>query len=187
MAGIFMSTLGIFLHDQIGEQVQIAGHSVGITTLTGMGLGLSTLIAMLTVPLVGGISDRVSNRWRVAAGGLVPGVLGFVLMALGLPLTIFAGIPLIAATSGSNQGLSTALSGDLGNGQKQSRRLGMLFTFGDLASAIGPPLAYAVMPFVGIKTLYVVSAGLFGVMFFVTLRRAAKAAPEPGLVGEKIL
>ncbi|MEA2007891.1 MAG: MFS transporter [Chloroflexota bacterium] len=172
MAGILMSTLGIFLKDQIGEQVQVAGFPLGVTTLTGLGLGLSTLIAMVAAPLMGEISDRISNRWRAAAGGLVPGIIGFGLMALALPATILAGIPLIATASGSNQGLSTALSGDLGNGQKQSRRLGVLFTFGDFASAIGPPLAYALMPLVGINSLYLASAGLFAAMFFVTLQRA---------------
>jgi MFS family permease len=108
-------------------------------------------------------------------------------MALGLPLTILLGIPLIATTSGSNQGLSTALAGDLGNGQKQGRRLGVLFTFGDFASAIGPPLAFALMPLVGIKTLYLSSAGFFAVMLFVTLRQAARTALESVLVGEQIL
>ncbi|MEA3351794.1 MAG: MFS transporter [Chloroflexota bacterium] len=180
MAGILMSTFGIFMKNQIGEQVQFAGHSIGITTLTGLGLGLSTLIAMGSAPLIGGVSDRIGNRWRAAAGGLVPGIVGFGLMALGLRLSILLGIPLIATASGSNQGLSTALSGDLGNGQKQSRRLGMLFTFGDFASAIGPPLAYALMPLIGIKVLYFASAGLFAVMLFVTLRRGAMA-------GEKII
>jgi MFS family permease len=169
IAGILMSTLSIFMHDQIGEQVQIAGYTIGITTLTGLGLGLSTLIAMFSAPLIGGFSDRVGNRWKVAAFGLVPGVVGFCLMALGLPLTILFGIPLIATTSGSNQGLSTALSGDLGKGQTQSRRLGILFTFGDFTSAIGPPLAFVLIPLTGIKTLYLLSAVLFAAMFLVTL------------------
>jgi len=184
MAGILMSTLGIFLKNQIGEQLQVAGHSFGVATLTGLGLGLSTLIAMVSAPLIGGVSDRVGNRWRVAAGGLVPGVVGFGLMALGLPLTILAGIPLIAISSGSNQGLSTALSGDLGNSSIQSRRLGFLFTFGDFASAIGPPMAYALIPLTGINSLYFASSGLFAVMLFVALRRAARSALEPALVGE---
>jgi len=179
MAGILMSTLGIFLLDQIGEEVQVAGHSVGVATLTGLGLGLSTLIAMFAVPLVGSISDRVGNRWRIASGGLVPGVVGFGLIALGLPLSILLGIPLVAATSGSNQGLSIALSGDLGNGQTQSRRLGVLFTFGDFASAIGPPLAYALIPVVGLETLYLASAGLFVVTLLVSLQRAARTALRP--------
>ena len=176
MAGILMSTLGIFLRNQIGEEILVAGYSVGVTTLTGLGLGTSTLIAMFAVPLVGSLSDRVGNRWRIASGGLVPGVVGFVLMAIGLPASILLGIPLIATTSGSNQGLSIALSGDLGIGHMQSRRLGVLFTFGDLASAIGPPLAYALMPVVGLKPLYLASAGLFVVITLVSLQRARRTA-----------
>ena len=176
MAGIFMSTFGIFLKDQIGEQVQVASYSIGVTTLTGMGLGLSTLISMVSTPVIGGISDRVGNRWRVAAGGLVLGVFGFGLIILGLPVTVLAGIPLIATSSGCNQGLSTALTGDLGSSSMQSRRLGMLFTFGDFASAIGPPLAYVLMPLAGINTLYLLSAGLFAVMFLVSIQRAKKTA-----------
>ncbi|MEW5961655.1 MAG: MFS transporter [Chloroflexota bacterium] len=174
IAGVLISTFSIFLKNQLGEQVLIANRSIGVTTLTGMGLGASTLIAMLSAPLMGGISDRVGNRWRVAAGGLLPGVAGFSLMALGLPLTILAGVPLVATTSGSNQGLSTALSGDLGNSNMQSRRLGVLFTFGDFTSAIGPPLAYALMPLAGINTLYLASAGLFAVMFLVSLQQSAR-------------
>ena len=174
MAGVLMATLGIFLQNQLGEQIQVFGRTIGVTTLTGFGLGLSTLTAMISALLLGEVSDRVKNRWRVVAGGLVPGIAGFSLMSLGSPLTILLGIPLIATASGSNQGLSTALSGDLGNGQNQSRRLGMLFTFGDFASAIGPPLAYAMMPFVGIKTLYLASAGLFTIMFLMSFQRNKK-------------
>ena len=182
IAGILLSTLSIFMHDQLGEQVQIAGHSFGVATLTGLGLGLSTLIAMVSAPLIGGFSDRVGNRWRVAAGGLVPGIIGFGLMALGLPMTILFGIPLIATTSGSNQGLSTVLTGDLSNGQSQSRRLGVLFTFGDFASAIGPPLAYALIPLTGINTLYLSSAGLFAIIFLVSFQQATKITPKPAQI-----
>ena len=174
IAGILMSTLSIFMYEQIGEQVQIAGHTIGITTLTGLGLGSSTLIAMVAAPLIGGFSDRVGNRWRAAAIGLVPGVIGFGLIALGLPLTILFRIPLVATTSGSNQGLSTALAGDLGTGKTQSRRLGLLFTFGDFTSAIGPPLAFALIPLTGIKTLYLASAVFFAAMLIVTLLQAAE-------------
>jgi MFS family permease len=179
IAGILMSTLGIFLKDQIGEQILVASHSIGVATLTGMASGLSTLIAMVSVTLMGSVSDRAENRWWVAAGGLVPGVVGFGLMALGLPVTILAGVPLIATTSGSNQGLSTALTGDIVNSSTQSRRLGMLFTVGDFASAIGPPLAYALMPLVGVTTLYLSSAVLFAIMFLISIQRATRATLKP--------
>jgi MFS family permease len=169
VAGVLQSTFGLFLLEQLGEQVQVAGRTVGVATLTGLGLGLSTLIAAMSAPIVGGISDRLGNRWRVAAIGLIPGMAGFGLLALRVPLTITMGVPLVAITSGSNQGLSTALVGDLDGVGRQGRRLGLLFTVGDLASAIAPPLAYALIPLFGIRFVYLIIAGVFvlvsGVIF----------------------
>jgi MFS family permease len=182
MAGVLSSTFGLFLLGQMGDEVHVAGHTIGVATLTGMGLGLSTLIAATSAPVIGGLSDRVGSRWRVAAGGLLPGVAGFSLLAVGLPLTTLVGIPLTAITGGSNQGLSTALIGDLGNIGRQSQRLGVLFTVGDLASAVGPPLAYALIPWVGIGSLYLLVAGLFVSMLLVTLgtdRRRLALHSEP--------
>jgi MFS family permease len=175
LAGVLQSTLGLFLLGQMGDQVEIAGHSMGVATLTGLGLGLSTLISMTSAPILGSLSDRVGNRWRVAAGGLTPGIAGFSLLAIGAPLATLVGIPLTAITGGSNQGLSTALVGDLGGVGQRGRRLGLLFTIGDLASAIGPPLAYALIPLLGTAGVYLLIAGVFASMFPVALWRAAKA------------
>jgi MFS family permease len=162
----------------MGQQVQIAGRSLGVATLTGLGLGLSTLISMTSAPIVGHLSDRTGSRWKVAAGGLIPGVAGFSLLALGSPLTALFAVPLTAIAGGSNQGLATALIGDLGNVGRQSRQLGVLFTVGDLASAIGPPLAYALIPWLGVKNVYLVSAAVFAAVFLLTLRRATHQ-PHP--------
>jgi len=121
--------------------------------------------------------------------GSIPGrvkrfesAVGFCLLAVALPLTTLVGVPLTAITGGSNQGLSTALIGDLGAG-RQSRRLGVLFTVGDLASAIGPPLAYALIPVLGIDSLYLLVAGLFGSMFLVVLGIDRKRR-APGFEGQ---
>lgn len=184
LAGVFRSTFGLFLLEQIGKQVQVAGFSLGIATLTGLGLGLSSLLSMASAPIAGGLSDCVGHRWRVAAGGLVPGVAGFSLLALGSPLTILVSVPLTAVTGGSNQGLSTALIGDLGNMGRQSQRLGLLFTVGDLASAVGPPLAYVLIPLIGLKSVYWLSAGIFASMFLVTLRWAARLTKKSSPVKE---
>jgi MFS family permease len=96
----------------------------------------------------------------VVAGGLAAGIAGFSLLTVGTPWSILAGIPLAALASGSNQSLSIALIGDLSTVDEQSKRLGMLFTLGDLASAVGPPLAYALVPVVGIRGNYLLSASL---------------------------
>jgi MFS family permease len=169
--GILSSTLGIFLLQKVGEQTQIAGRTIGVATLTGLALGLSTLVAMVSTLIAGWFSDHVGDRWRSAAGGLVPGIVGFVCLFLGLPATIILGIPLVAMTSGSNQALSTVLIGDFGDQRRQGRQLGILFTVGDLMSAIGPPLAYALMNLIEINALYLLSAGFFVIVFLVILGR----------------
>jgi MFS family permease len=123
---------------------------------------------MTSVPVAGWISDRIGNRWQTIAGGLLPGIAGFILIAIGKPLTILFGVPITAITGGSNQGLSTALVGDI-KIEGRSRRLGALFTIGDLTSAIGPPLVFALIPLLGVKSIYITVSGLLAAMFFVTL------------------
>jgi len=174
VAGILQSTFGLLLLQQLGAQIQIGGRWLGVATLTGLGLSLSTLISATTAPLIGNLSDRVDNRWKVAAGGLLPGIAGFSLLAVGLPPTILCGVPLIAVTGGSNQGLATALIGDLGSVGRQSRRLGLLFTVGDLASAAGPPLAYGLVPIVGVSRVYLLVVALLIGIFFITLRTSTR-------------
>jgi MFS family permease len=180
VSGVLNATLGLLLQREVGEQIQIAGRSLGVATLTGSGLGLSTLIAMACAPVVGALSDRTANRWSVVAGGLVPGVAGFALLTIGAPWSIVAGIPLTALASGSNQSLSTTLVGDLSRAGERGKRLGMLFTVGDLAAAIGPPLAYALIPALGIRGGYVLSAGALAVMLFAALWLGSGASEARG-------
>jgi MFS family permease len=106
---------------------------------------------------------------------------GFGLLAAGTSASILFGLPLVSIASGANQGLSTTLVGDLSPRRSHGRRLGLLYTVGDFASAIGPPIAYALIPLIGLSSLYLMSAGLFGLMLLVALwwtarnRRQARA------------
>ena len=178
MAGMLTSTLGLYLLEIFGDTIHIRDQSYGIATITGIGLGSATLISMFSAPISGTISDRIQNRWRTALGGLVPGIAGLSLLAFGAPLTIVMGIPLIAATSGSNQGLSTTLIGELGQVDRRGRRLGVLFTVGDLMSAIGPLLAYALIPVIQLRGVYILGASLYASMFLVTLWLSIKSSPN---------
>ena len=132
-----------------------------------------------SAPIIGRMADRASNRWRVAAGGLAPGTVGPGMLAAGLPLTALIGLPLAAITNASNQNPATAVVGGLGNKARRSRRLGILFTVGDLASAVGPPLAYTLMPVLGIRNIYLLGAGLFAFVALEALRRAATSISRP--------
>jgi MFS family permease len=169
IAGIFVSTLGLYLAGLWGESVEVYGRAIGVATLTGLALGVNTLISLIFTPLIGSLSDRAGNRWQVVGGGLVPGIVGFGLLALSLPFSLLLGLPLTSITSSSNQGLSTALMGDLSGGQRHGRSLGALYTVGDLGSAIGPMLAFAVLPIWGISVLYSLNAVLFAGLLVMAL------------------
>ena len=137
---------------------------MSVITVTGILSGARVVLGMLFTPAIGSLSDRVGNRWRVVAGGLLPGIAGFALLAINLPLAMLVGLPLTSITGSSNQSLSTALIGDLGQRRKHGRYLGLLYTVGDLGSAIGPLLAFALLPLWGISGLYWLNAALFGLL-----------------------
>lgn len=170
MAGILFATFARFLADHLGDSIEVAGRTVGVTTVTGLALGMSTLIGMTATPVAGALSDRLRSRWGVISGGLATGVAGFTLIAQAMPLTMLLGLPLASVSSGSNQGLSTSLFGDLTPISRHGRRLGLLFTVGDLGSAVGPPLAYGLLPLIGLSSLYSICALLLAMMFVVAVR-----------------
>jgi len=165
VAGVLMATFGLFLKQQFGDTVLVMGREFGIATITGLSLGLSTLVAMVAAPMVGRLSDRFTNRWGVAAGGLSSGILGFGLLSIGSPVAIYLGLPLTLFSSGSNQGISTTIVGDSSEAKKRGSQLGIFFTLGDLGSALGPPIAYALFPHIGLPNVYLLCATLLSILF----------------------
>ena len=174
IAGVLLPTLGLLIQAQIGASVLWLGRVIGVATLTGLGLGLNSFIAMLAAPLAGGLSDRLDRRWPVAAAGLAAGLAGFGLLAWGWPAAILLSIPLLAVCGGSSQGLSTTLVGDLTGERRRGRWLGLTFTVGDLASAAGPLLAYSLLAAWSLAGVYLLAAATIGLMFLVSLYWSAR-------------
>ncbi len=174
VAGILIATFGRYLVEKLGDSLEVGQLSVGVATMTGLALGMSTLIGMVAAPIAGQLSDRYHSRWGAASGGLSFGVAGFSLLSIGTPAALILGLPLTSISSGSNQSLSTTLIGDLSPRIRHGRRLGALFTVGDLASAIGPLIAYALIPIVGLSAIYGACAALVGIMLLVAMRWARK-------------
>ena len=168
IAGMLTPTFALLLQQTFQESVTIFGRTMGVTTLTGLGISLSALIGIATLPLIGNLSDRSRNRWIVTSGGLIPGVLGFIMLAVAWPWLIFLGLPLVQITASSNQGMATTLIGDISK-TESGRNLGLLFTMGDLASAIAPLIVFWLIDSIGLTVIYSVAAGLFGCMFLITL------------------
>ena len=156
-AGVLAATMGLLVQ----ERLQPASLILGVGTLTGVLMAGRTLLSTVAAPLAGTASDWLGSRWRVAAWGLAIGVIGMALVAWGAPTAILTGISLGAVTGGSVQALVTALTGDLVSQAQRGRAIGLLHTVGDLGSAIGPPAAYALMPWIGLGGVYLLCAGLF--------------------------
>lgn len=158
-AGVLAATLGLVVQDRLSS----ASLALGVATLTGLLMAGRTILSMGAAPLAGTMSDWLRSRWGVAAWGLAIGVVSMALMAWGKSLAILIGVALAAVTSGGVQTLVTALTGDVISRVQRGRAIGLLHTAGDLGSAIGPPAAYALMPWIGLRGVYLLCAGLFAV------------------------
>ena len=80
MAGIFYPTFGLYLLARFGKTIQLSDQTIGVATLTGLGLSTSTFLSMFFVFITGSVSDRWGNRWRVAALVLLVGIAGLFLL-----------------------------------------------------------------------------------------------------------
>jgi MFS family permease len=158
-AGVLTATMGLLVQDRFRS----ASLILGVATLTGTLMAGRTLLSTVAAPLAGAASDWLGSRWGVAAWGLAIGIISMALVAWGAPIAILTGISLGAVTGGSVQALVTALTGDLVGQAQRGRAIGLLHTAGDLGSAIGPPAAYALIPWIGLQGVYLLCAGLFAV------------------------
>jgi len=164
-AGVLTATMGLLVQDRLRS----ASLIFGVATLTGVLMAGRALLGTVAAPLAGTMSDWLGSRWRVAAWGLAIGVISMALVAWGAPTAILIGISLGAVTGGSVQALVTALTGDLASQAQRGRAIGLLHTAGDLGSAIGPPAAYVLIPWIGLRGVYLLCAGLFAAGLALTM------------------
>jgi MFS family permease len=157
IAGVLAATMGLLVQGWLRS----TSLTLGVATLTGVLMAGRTLLSIVAAPLAGTASDRLGSRWGVAGWGLAIGVASIALVAWGGPMAILAGVSLGAVAGGSVQALVTALTGDLVSQAQRGRAIGLLHTVGDLGSAIGPPVAYALMPWIELRGVYLLCAGLF--------------------------
>ncbi len=156
-AGVLAATVGLLVQ----ERVRTVEIGLGVATLTGALLAGRTLLGMAAAPLAGVLSDWAKDRWRVAAWSLGSGAIGLALLAGSAPVAILAGIALGSVAGGGVQSIATALTGDLVSQAQRGRAIGLVHTIGDLGSAIGPLVAYALLPWTGLGVVYLLCAGLF--------------------------
>jgi len=157
VSGVISGTMGLMIQ----EWTQSTGIALGVATLTGLAMTGRTLLGMVAAPLAGTLSDRRGNRWTVVAWSLVIGATGMALLAVGGPVSILAGMSAVAISGGSLQSLAMTLTGDSVSFSQRGRAIGLLHTAGDFGSAIGPSMAYGLLPLIGLRTIYLLCALLF--------------------------
>jgi MFS family permease len=79
-------------------------------------------------------------------------------MAMGAGLVAIAGALVASLAAGGAQALAPALAGDRLHPDQRSRGLSVIYSVGDLGSALGPPLALALLPRLQIAGVYLLSA-----------------------------
>ena len=157
-AGVMAATTILWLERYVGREFSLAWIVVPLATLTGAFSALRVLTGIVGAPIAGGMSDRLGRRWPVMAVGLTIGAFGTWLMGGSIIWLALFGALLAAITSGSVSALSPAIIGDVVEEGRQSRALSVVFSMGDVASALGPPLALGLLAVLGISGVYRMSA-----------------------------
>ena len=169
--GIVLSSLALLVVQRLGTAINLGAAVIGAASLSGGLLALRSVVAGFTGPLAGLLSDRRFTRAAVIAGGLALGALSFGVLALGSALPVLAVGVVVGAVAGG--ALSTNLPaylGDVAPVEQRGAALGVYATFGDAGSMLGPFLALALVPVVGLAPVYLFAALVFIGGIFLILR-----------------
>lgn len=178
--GVVMSTVGLLLRLRYGAAVQLGDRMIGVPTLAGLLLGIGPIMGIIAGPLAGWLSDRDGRRWRVMRWGLVLGIVGFALLSLDAAVTVItAGVLVAAFADGILIPTTMAQTGDLSRRDRQGMLMGLYAAGGDLGSAAGPFLAYALAYLIELKWVYVLCLVLYFLALIATWRIGREEAPSP--------
>jgi MFS family permease len=165
-AGVLAATIALLVQ----EQLSMNNLVLGVATVTGILIGLRTMLSMFAAPLAGSLSDKSGNRWGVTMAGLIFGSIGMLLLIRPDPVFILVGIGFSAIAGGSIQALVTTRTGDLVDQEQRGKAIGLLHTSGDLGSALGPITAYFLLRWINLSVVYIICAILFALGAGISLR-----------------
>jgi DHA1 family multidrug resistance protein-like MFS transporter len=142
--GVLMSTISLYLAQRWGGRVPLGTIEVGVASLAGITLSLRAALGILAAPVAGMVSDRLRSRWPVVYIAMAFAASGFVLLILPVPVwAVLAAVCMVAAGAGALIAVLAALVGDRVVGGRPGIAMGALATAGDIGSASGPLVAYA--------------------------------------------
>jgi MFS family permease len=161
-AGVMASTTIVWLKQFVIHGVTLGGILIPLASLTGGFVALRVLVSVVSAPLSGRLSDWLGRRWAVMAAILMLGALGLWIMSFPIFVPSLLGAFLGYFTTGGIPALAPAIIGDHAGVDNRGRALSLVFTIGDLGSAIGPPMALGLIPLIGVGGVYELCALLFG-------------------------
>jgi DHA1 family inner membrane transport protein len=179
-SGILMPTVSLYLKQHGGTEFILGTFTIGVASLAGAMLALRAVMGMVAGPLAGVLSDRLHSRWPVVRGACLLGAGGFLVLALVARLwAVPAGVAAVALSAVASATALAALVGDLAAGSHQGLTMGGMATAGDIGSAAGPPLAYALAVSLDLRWVYLMCAAALVLGFAATF---APVAGERSLI-----
>jgi MFS family permease len=160
-AGVMASTTILWLSEYLGRQLVTGWFVIPIASLTGGVIALRAGASVAGAPLAGFLSDQLRRRWLVLAGVLTLGAVGVYFSGSASILLALLGAMIAAVAGGGVNSLAPAITGDSIHETRHGRALGLLYTVGDFASAIGPPIALSLVEAMPIRVIYRLCSSLF--------------------------
>lgn len=182
--GVLGSTTILWL-SQFVNNGNFAFHhlTLPLATMSGVFIAIRILVSIISVPQIGRLSDYINRRWSLLTLiFLIFGAGGLMLVASQNFWVSIIGVLLSAIAGGSIPALIPAIIGDQVPQYQQGRSLGYIFSFGDLGSAIGPPIALALVEIIGLQSLFQWCAILLTFTGFVTIVNAVVENKELNLI-----
>ena len=157
--GLVGATLGFYLRSHIGDETQIVGITLGVTTITGLLLGSRFLTDLMAI-LLGHISDRLGRHFLVYIASPASIALLFLLAYSPVAAIPIATLPLLFLAGTAVSVTLDASAGDLAPRERRAQVMGRYTTWADLGSASGPLLGFAAVSAVGLSALYAGAAAV---------------------------
>ena len=157
-AGLVSASLGFYLRAHYGEEVPVAGAVIGVASLTGIMLGMRSLLNLPVAPLAGHVSDRL-GRTRVTLAAYALGAAGLVILATAEAIAVVAAgvvITFVAATALNT--LLVAGAGDMAPPERRSAVMSTYATFLDLGAALGPLVGLSTGSLLALRGTFVAAA-----------------------------
>ncbi len=169
LAGVLASTTIIWLGSFVGEGITVNSTFIPVATFTGAFVAVRTITGMISAPYSGKLSDRINRRWLVIAILLALGSLGLWLMSSAEMVPAFLGALLASVPGGGIQALAPAIAGDKVRPEVEGRVISVMYTFGDIGSTLGPPIALWVVSVASLTSLYAGCSVLFAITALIAL------------------